>query len=546
VTGRTAPGIQEGWPAYCALDRAGLTPWAVQIPRHWTLDLTVAQELNMTRPALLTALLLPGIALAGDPLILGDGYGEDWIFDMGADLDFGRDESRHVPIDNERFRPSIVNGQVVPEGQYVEVVHLTMGSASGGGNCTGSLIHPEWVLTAGHCFSDSTTSITVTFGTNANASRKVQAADWIIHSGWRSANITNGTFNNDVALIRLADPVEDVFPMALNDQPVTDDWIDTPITFVGYGITRTGGGDSGTKRVAAVPLVGYARDRVFAFNGSQSTCQGDSGGPGMLFSGDGYVQISVTSYGAVPCGSGNTGHMRVDYFMNWIRDQGVSVINRAGSPPSFACSRELEPDNPDTVTIGIVPFDLRCEISYHSKDEITDVSWSWGDGTTSTGDRVEHTYEDSGNFTVRMCATGERDQGNWRHCVNRNGYVRACDIPDAAFTVEPVEKLQWRLVNLTDVTTYGCVTNIQWDIFDDAGNLVDSIQSWEPLVNFPSNGTYRIVLNVGGLAGTGASELTVDVRRGMARGCDTTASASGLGALALFAGLLGLRRRRHV
>jgi uncharacterized protein (TIGR03382 family) len=504
---------------------------------------TLAQDPTMIRTLLPLALALPGVALAGDPLVFGDEYGDDSIFDLddGGSL---TDDNARVPIENETYRPAIVNGQNVPEGQYLEVVHLQMGAASGGGNCTGSLIHSEWVLTAGHCFRDDTTAITVTFGTNAQASRKVDAARWIIHEGWRPSNITNGTFNSDIALIKLATPVTDLFTMALNEDPITDDWIDTPITFVGFGITRTGASDSGIKRVAAVPLTGYERDRVFAFNGNQSTCQGDSGGPGMVFVGSGYAQISITSYGAVPCGAGRTGHMRVDHFLPWIRQQGVEVSTRPGSPASFACSRELEPENPNTVAIGVVPFDLKCELNYSFPEEVTKVEWVWGDGTTSEGSRVEHIYETSGNFNVRMCATLDRDEGLSRQCVSRNGYVRACDIPAAEFSVEQVEGLQWRLVNLTDVSTYGCISNIQWDIYDSTGALVNSVQSWEPVVAFPKSGTYEIVLNVGGLAGTGAASLTADIRRGGA-GCDAASGPASLGALGLLLGLAAAGRRRR-
>jgi secreted trypsin-like serine protease len=179
--------------------------------------------------------------------------------------------------------------------------------------CSGTLISPTVVLTAGHCvsFLEEGQDVWVTFDAVFSKRAKLYHGEYVLHPEYSGNNLSN-----DVAVILLDRAVKNIEPATIAELGLLDEMkadgslAGTTITNVGFGCTRTHTGAppsfdcDGVRRVSTSPVSGLTQTHlVLNMNtnatGGGGTCGGDSGGPHFL---EGTTTIvSITSWGDANC-----------------------------------------------------------------------------------------------------------------------------------------------------------------------------------------------------------------------------------------------------
>jgi PKD repeat protein len=235
-----------------------------------------------------------------------------------------------------------------------------------------------------------------------------------------------------------------------------------------------------------------------------------------------------------------------------------------GAEVDFDCSPAEEGQ-----IVGLPPLEMRCVADLPLEGTYDELVWSTGDGTLATGETsFRYTYEEGGQYTVALTLEGYRapeptgtvDTGLGVSLdpidltERKYGYVTVCTPPEPRFTYIFKGGLDYQMVNQTQPQV-NCIDAVQWTVHEgdsaDGKVLIGPTLGWEPRFTVPDDGTYTVVLSVGGLAGTRSAKLTVDAKYGLTEEIDdiratscATAPGGAAGALWVGAVLLGLRRRR--
>jgi trypsin len=272
--------------------------------------------------------------------------------------------------------PRISGGTITEPGQYP--YFATLASRM----CGATLIHPDILLSAGHCQKALAAETLVFVGVHEADGIRVTAAETrTIVRQYPHPDLDFIRWRNDLSIFQLDRPVNSVQPVQLNADPDVPSPNST-LTVIGFGATLTERLSDFLREVDVYPVDPGTCIRQYgsaiikpaimlcANNPSpgHDSCQGDSGGP-LLDTATG-TQVGIVSFG-IGCGDPIFPgvYTRVSAYTNWIHDR---ICELSAIPPADCNATRTNPAADSVnVTLYIRYDDCPEEVFWRLEGDVT-------------------------------------------------------------------------------------------------------------------------------------------------------------------------------
>jgi secreted trypsin-like serine protease len=242
----------------------------------------------------------------------------------------------------------IVGGTPATPGEYPWQVRLSIFENPNFYLCGGTLINPQWVLTAGHCITESNGSVSAPGNVNAYVDNYDINDSWEQHRSVikviRHPSYNNDTYDNDIALLQLNTPVtiSDGTPPYYYTKTAAIPLVPATIgslagvnaSVTGWGLTSESGSPSNILQEVQLPIIensvcnnashydGKITSNMMCAGydaGGYDACAGDSGGPLVVQNAGQWNLAGIVSWGDGCAQPNKPGvYTRVSQYVSWI------------------------------------------------------------------------------------------------------------------------------------------------------------------------------------------------------------------------------------